>query len=164
MPIYEFYCRDCNAIFSFLSKTIDTQRRPDCPRCGRKRLEREVSPFAQVGRAKEEAAAEPPFDESKMERAMESLVGQVDGIDEKDPRQAANLMRKFSNAAGMKLGEGMEEALRRMEAGENPEQIEAEMGDRLNEEDPFEAPEGASGATRGKMRGAPSRDSKLYEM
>ena len=153
MPIYEFYCGNCNAIFSFLSKTIDTKRQPDCPRCGRKRLQREVSAFAQVGRAKEGGDAEPaPFDESKMERAMESLAGQADGIDEKDPRQAANLMRKFSHTAGMKLGEGMEEALKRMEAGEDPEQIDAEMGDRLSEEDPFETPEGAPEGKRAKRQ------------
>jgi hypothetical protein len=46
-------------------------------------------------------------------------------------------MRKLTDMTGMQLGSGMEEALSRMEAGEDPETIEAEMGDILEQEDPF---------------------------
>jgi len=47
------------------------------------------------------------------------------------------MMRRLVDASGMKLGDGMAEAMRRMEAGEDPDQIEAEMGDVLEPEDPF---------------------------
>ena len=79
----------------------------------------------------------PDMDESKMEKAMALLAREAEHMDEEDPRQAANLMRKLTDMTGMQLGSGMEEALSRMEAGEDPETIEAEMGDILEQEDPF---------------------------
>ncbi|MFC1868543.1 hypothetical protein ACFL0H_10460 [Thermodesulfobacteriota bacterium] len=79
----------------------------------------------------------PDMDESKMEQAMNVLSKEAEHLDENDPRQAANLMRKLTDMTGLNLGPGMEEALARMEAGEDPEQIEAEMGDLLEGEDPF---------------------------
>lgn len=46
-------------------------------------------------------------------------------------------MRKLYDSTGLKFGSGMEEAMRRMEAGEDPDQIDEEMGDILAHEDPF---------------------------
>ncbi|HSH41937.1 MAG TPA: hypothetical protein VK973_07425, partial [Arenicellales bacterium] len=60
-----------------------------------------------------------------------------ENIDENDPRQAARMMRRLFDSTGLKLSGGMEEAISRMEAGEDAEQIEAEMGDLLEEEEPF---------------------------
>ncbi len=68
---------------------------------------------------------------------MDLLAREAEHMDEDDPKQAANLMRKLTDMTGLKMGSGMEEALTRMEAGEDPEQVEAEMGDILEEEDPF---------------------------
>ena len=73
-------------------------------------------------------------------KAMQMISSEAGRINEDDPRQAANLMRKLSEMTGIKLGEGMNEALKRMEAGEDPDQIESEMGDLLQSEDPFEFP------------------------
>ena len=116
MPIYEFYCSDCHTIFSFFSRSVDTQTQPKCPRCKTRTLERQMSAFAIAGRAKEEGDPDDlPFDESKMSQAMQMLAGQAERIDEDDPRQAAGLMRKLTEMTGMKLGDGMEEALSRME-------------------------------------------------
>ena len=92
---------------------------------------------------------------------MEVLAKEADNINEDDPRQAANLMRKLTDMTGLKLGPGMEEALRRMEAGEDPEQIEEEMGDILEEEDPFDFQERKT--IRAKTR-TPIKDEKLYEL
>jgi len=164
MPIYEFYCEDCNTIFNFFSRSVNTAKKPKCPRCKTRTLERRMSAFAVTGRAKEDSDAdELPFDESKMEQAMHMLAGEADKINEDDPRQAANLMRKLSDMTGMQLGDGMQEALSRMESGEDPEKIEAEMGDLLENEDPFLLPEkkGAAGTARRK---APSRDDTLYDL
>ena len=163
MPIYEFYCDDCNTIFNFYSKTINTSKRPKCPKCKTKVLDRQMSAFAITGRAREEGDPdELPVDEEKMERAMQMLAGEAERIDENDPKQAADLMRRLTTMTGLELGSGMEEALRRMERGEDPDQIEAEMGDMLENEDPFQL----SGKKRPRSgwRAAPRRDETLYDL
>ena len=135
MPIYEFYCPDCNTIFNFFSRKIDTKTEPDCPDCGKERLKRQVSLFATIGKASEEEDQFGGLDESKMENAIESLMRESEGINEEDPRQMASLMRKFSDRTGINLGENMEEAIARMERGEDPEEIEKEMGELLDGDD-----------------------------
>jgi putative FmdB family regulatory protein len=127
MPVYEFYCPYCHRIFNFLSRRINTNKQPDCPRCGRQQLRRRVSMFAiSKGRKEEDAADMPDIDEGRMEQAMQALMSEAEGLNEDDPRQAARLMRKLYETTGMEIGGSMEEAIRRMEAGEDPEQIEAE--------------------------------------
>ncbi len=164
MPIYEFYCDHCNTIFNFFSRTVNTRKVPVCPRCKQNKLSRQVSMFAVTGRAKEDGDADDlPFDEGKMEKAMQMLAGEADKINEDDPRQAAQLMRKLTRMTGLDLGDGMEEALSRMEQGEDPEQIEAEMGDLLEGDDHFQLKEkkGPGGHAR---RRAPERDETLYDL
>jgi putative FmdB family regulatory protein len=46
MPIYEFYCPDCNTLFNFFSRTINTAKQPTCPKCRTRTLERQMSAFA----------------------------------------------------------------------------------------------------------------------
>ena len=166
MPIYEFYCGDCHRIFSFLSRSTNTRKRPTCPRCKKTRLRRKVSAFA-ISKGRAEPAADeamPDVDESRMEQAIAGLAQEAEGINEDDPRGMARLMRQFYERTGMPLGDGMEEALQRMQAGEDPEQIEEEMGDRLDAEDPFSG-EGLSGPRQLKRRlRPPSVDDTLYEM
>jgi putative FmdB family regulatory protein len=164
MPIYEFYCNDCNTIFSFFSKTVNTSKKPKCPKCKTKPLSRQVSLFAFTGKAKETGNRDDlPLDESKMERAMQMLAGEAEKINEDDPRQAADLMRKLTDMTGLKLGPGMQEALNRMARGEDPEQIEAEMGDLLEQEDPFEVTAKSEKGNKAK-RPAPVRDKTLYDL
>ena len=164
MPIYEFYCEDCNTIFNFFSKTVNTKKHPLCPHCKKRKLSRQVSLFAFTGKAKESDGMEDlPLDESKMEQAMNVLSREAENIDEGDPRQAANLMRKLSDMTGLKLGPSMDEALERMEKGEDPEQVEAEMGDLLEGEDPFLLPNAKVKETKVK-RPEPIRDETLYDL
>ncbi len=165
MPIYEFYCGDCHRIFSFLSRRIDTEGRPACPKCERPGLRRLPSSFAISKGRKEEPAGSPlpEMDESRLERAMETLASEAEGMNEDDPRQAAHFMRRMFEAAGMPVGDGMQQALKRLESGEDPEKVEAEMGDAFDE-DPF-APKQGSVAARLKRRFVPpSVDTTLYEM
>ncbi len=162
MPVYEFYCGDCHTIFNFLSRRVDTEKRPDCPRCGRPQLERRVSRFAySKGRDEEPVEGMPDLDESRLEKAMEALSGEMEGIDENDPRQMARFMRKLKEATGMDLGSGMDEAIKRLEAGEDPEKIEEEMGDLFEEDNPF----GREGVKRLKRKFTPpAQDDKLYTL
>ncbi len=174
MPIYEFYCAHCHRVFNFLSRQVDTEKVPACPRCQRRDLSRRVSSFA-ISKGRKEEPARPPgpepgADEGRLERAMEAMAGEIEGIDENDPRQGARFMRRMFEAAGLPVGGGMEEALRRMEAGEDPEKIEAEMGDVLGE-DPLaglgekgsqEGGRGLAGLRRRLL--PPAVDPELHEM
>jgi putative FmdB family regulatory protein len=171
MPIYEFYCADCHTVFSFLSKTPNTRKRPACPKCDRPRLERRASAFA-ISKGLAEPAGEEcmpeGLDEARMERVMADMAQEIDGADEDDPRQMARVMRKLFDGTGMSLGPGMEEAIRRMEAGEDPDKIEEEMGDLLEGEE--ETTFGQGGGGRGRLKALrrrlepPAVDRTLYEL
>ncbi len=162
MPIYEFYCPQCHVVFNFFSRTINTDKIPPCPKCNRPKLERQMSSFAVLRGVKEDQEEGlPDIDESKLEKAMTALASDAERINEDDPRQAAQLMRKLTHMTGLELGIGMEEALRRMEAGEDPEQIEAEMGDLLEEEDPLVFQGQKKLATKKRP---PRKDDTLYEL
>ena len=175
MPIYEFYCPGCHTVFNFLSKRINTEGTPVCPKCG-KSTSRKPSTFAVSRNRPEPKASEAgpggesdmtdPFgnmDESQLESAMESLASEADGIDENDPRQAAGVMRKLFDATGMPMGGGMQEALKRMESGEDPEKIEEDMGDVL-EADPFAGAAVKKSSKRAMPIRPAAHDPQLYEM
>lgn len=177
MPIYEFYCERCHTIFNFFSPGVNTTKTPTCPRCETTPLTRQMSRFAmvkQVGDAAADRGADgggAAPDEARMERAMEAFAREAETVNEDDPRAAAQMMRRFSEMAGMPIGPGMEEALRRIEAGEDPDAVESEMGDLLEGEDPFGAPGEASpaGVSGGKRAAVarsrpPARDEKLYTL
>jgi putative FmdB family regulatory protein len=167
MPVYEFYCEDCHTVFSFRARQVNTDKRPDCPKCGKPRLERQLSLFA-ISRGGTDPGGDeqlPDLDDAAMERAMAALASEADRIDEDDPKQVARMMRKLFDATGMKLGDGIEEAMRRMEAGEDPDKIEQEMGDLLDEGDVF-----AGGGGRKHLKSLrkkylpPKVDDTLYEL
>lgn len=162
MPIYEFYCDTCNVIFNFFSSRVNTIKKPDCPRCGKKELARRISAFATIGKAKEDDGdALSGLDEAKMERAFESLMRESEHMNEEDPKAMASLMRKFTSQTGINLGGPMEEAMSRMEAGEDPEQVEKEMGDLFSDENmSFELIK--KRAIRENR--PPGHDEKLYEL
>jgi putative FmdB family regulatory protein len=165
MPVYEFYCPDCHRIYNFLARTVTAEKRPDCPRCGRKKLAKQVSLFSiSKGRVESDSEGIPDMDEAKMMKVMESLAGEVEGMDEEDPRQAARLMKRLYDAAGLEVGPGMEEAIRRMEAGEDPDQIEEEIGDLLDQEDPFIAKTKSGLKDMRRKILPPSVDDTLYEL
>lgn len=170
MPIYEFYCPQCHAVFNFLARTNNLAKRPACPRCQRPDLERKVSRFAVSRGRKEPSPTEqsmPDLDDAKMERVLEGLARDADGLNEDNPQQMAGLMRRLYEGAGLPLGAHMEEAIRRMEAGESPEKIEEEMGDLLEGEDALLGGGGeGGGAVRRlaqKLR-APEVDETLYDL
>jgi putative FmdB family regulatory protein len=139
MPIYEFYCVHCHTVFNFLSRTIETKKRPACPHCKKPRLERRASTFAvRAGRLDGNVDDLPPdIDSARMEQAINGLAREADGLNEDDPRAMAGLMRRFYAGSGAPIGPGMNEALVRFESGEDPETIEAELGSTLEAEDPF---------------------------
>ena len=104
----------------------------------------------------------PDIDETKLERAMAMLEKEAEGMDENDPTQAADLMRKLTEAAGISLGEGMEEALARMERGEDPDKIEEDLGGLLGE-DSFQFESKKKKGSKKPSR-KPRVDETLYEL
>ena len=163
MPVYEFYCPDCHTVFSFLARTIISDRRPDCPQCRRSSLDRQVSRFAiSRNRPEQQDDGIPGINEARLEKAMMSLASEIEGIDESDPKQMARFMKKFADTAGMDLGGSMDEAIRRLEAGEDPESLEQEM-DNLFDESNMDALFGKGGLKGLKNRlSPPAHDDTLY--
>lgn len=175
MPIYEFYCSDNHKIYSFLARSLRyagvTPRCPDNPKF---RMERMISNFSFTGRAKEkpDMPGGAIADDPRMEAAMMEMEREFGGMDSEnpDPRQLARMMRKMSNLTGEKMPGQMEEMIRRMESGEDPEKLEAEYGDAMGDLDPGGGPadEGAeAGGLRSRLRalrGQPTRDPILYEI
>jgi hypothetical protein len=174
MPIYEFYSPDTHKIYSFFARsTGDRNRMPRCPDNPKARMERLVSQFAVTGRAREKTGEEPggAGSDPRLERAMAEMEREMAGIDETnpDPRMLGRLMRKMTEATGREVPGEMEQMLRRLESGEDPEKLEEEFGDALDEigEGTFGGEGEEPGAVRSLMkarRGRPRRDPVLYEM
>ena len=171
MPIYEFACRKCRRIYSFLSKRVNPEHAPICPRCGAKNLTRELSRFAMIkGVAEPAAAAEgpdqaggegmPDFDDPRIARAMGELERDMDHLDENNPRHMAHMLRKMKDMLPADaMPKEMEIAIKRLESGEDPDKIEADMGDILGD---FMGKEGSDGPGGGS--GSPyAKDSGLYD-
>ncbi len=168
MPIYEFYCSHCHMVFNFFARRPDTTKRPACPKCQRPKLQRRLSRFAiSKGRAEPgEDDLPADMDEAAMEAAMSELMNEAEGINEDDPRQMASMMRKLFEKTGMQPGESMEEAMRRLEAGEDPDKLDEEMGDLLEDDDSL-----FGGAAKGRSLGnvarklrPPTVDETLYDL
>ena len=173
MPIYEFYCPDNHRIYSFFARSLaHAGKTPRCPDNTKHRMERMISSFSVTGRAKEKADAPPGggFDDARMEAAMSQMEREFSSMDSEnpDPRQMAHMMRRMSDLTGEKVPAQMEEMIRRMEAGEDPEKLEAEMGDVMGDDgagvDGTDEGSKALRARLRRLRRQPDRDPVLYEM
>lgn len=143
MPIYEFACPKCRVIFNFFSKRINPGHTPACPRCGNKDMVKLMSRFSTPRKVKEPTSAdesapnEPPmpdFDDPRIERTMQEIERDLEHIDENNPRHLAYMMKKLKDVMPPgALPKEMDIAIKRLEAGEDPEKIEEDMGDVLGE-------------------------------
>jgi putative FmdB family regulatory protein len=160
MPIYEFLCSTCNRIYSFHSFKMATNKIPECPKCGDAELRRVPSSFGVSAPAKSASGGDgddAAFDDPRIEREMMRFASELEHMDENDPRAMAAAVRKMTEIAGEPVTPAMEEMICRLEAGEDPEKVEEELGDALEEEMGDEGGGGFSGAP-------PTRDSGLYPM
>ena len=163
MPIYEFACPKCRKIYSFLTKRVNPTHSPVCPKCGNKKLEKQLSRFAMTKGLKEPAASTdagedegmPDMDDPKVMAAMNELERDMEHIDENNPRHMAHMMRKMKEImpAGS-VPKELDIAIKRLEAGEDPEKIEEDMGDLLGD---------AMGGSRAGSGGGYTKDSGLYD-
>jgi putative FmdB family regulatory protein len=168
MPIYEYACPKCRVIFNFLSKRTNPDRLPVCPKCGNKKMTKQMSRFAMSRGLKEPVAksesdgAEPPmpdFDDPRMERAMMEMEQDMEHLDENNPKHMAHMMRKMKDLMPPgTMPKELDVAIKRLEAGEDPEKIEEDMGDVLGDFMGGPDEEGGMGG------GAPyGHDSGLYD-
>src|SRR5438067_11764687 len=165
MPIYEYACPKCRVIFNFLSKRIKPDRSPTCPKCGNKKLSKQMSRFAMSRGLKESAAKPqgpgeeetPDFDDPKIEHAMMELERDMEHMDENNPKHMAHMMRKMKDLMPPgTMPKELDVAIKRLEAGEDPEKIEEDMGDVLG--DLMGGEEAGPGGA-----GAYAHDSGLYD-
>ena len=164
MSIYEFACPKCRKIFSFLSKRINPDRLPVCPKCGNKQMEKQMSRFAMTrGLAEPSAAAGPEgdggpmpdLDDPRVARAMAEMERDMEHMDENNPKHMAHMMRKMKDLMPPgSVPKELDIAIKRLEAGEDPEKIEADMGDMLGD---------FMGGEDGRGGGGYSRDEGLYD-
>ena len=194
MPIYEYYCPENNRIYSFYAKTFaQGQAVPKCPDNPAYTMRKILSSFAVTGRTRKAAGKEPtgkdaaaagdpganPAEDARMEAAMSAMEGEFAHVDENDPRAMGRMMRRMSELTGEKLDGEMEEVVRKLEEGADPDALEGEMGGASGEgeggvsDDPYGMGPGGDAKPpvnpkepphRFRLhRGAPTRDPKLYD-
>lgn len=175
MPIYEFYCPDNHRIYSFYARSLAySDRTPRCPDGARLRMERMISKFAITGRAKEKPGLPggAGMDDPRMESMMAEMEREFGGMDAEnpDPKMLARMMRKMTALSGEKVPGEVDEMIRRMEAGEDPEKLDEEFGAAMENFDPLggAGEEGGAGEKlKARLRALtrqPQRDPMLYEM
>ena len=187
MPIYEYYCPDNHTIYQFYAKTLSQgQTIPRCPDNANFRMKKLVSAFAITsGGAKDEAAEKAPpagdsgdpAEDARMEAAMNAMEGEFANVDENDPRAMARMMRRMSELTGEKIEGEMEEVVRKLEEGADPDSLEEQLGgDESGAGDPYGDEMGMGAGPGGPTpdpkeprhrfkirRAAPRRDPKLYD-
>jgi putative FmdB family regulatory protein len=116
MPIYQYRCLNCKKRFEiFLSYKDYGAKIVSCPHCSSSQVQRRLG---RIRIAKSE--------ESRMDNLTD--VTNLEGL-ENDPRALGKMMRKMSNEMGEEVGPEFDEVVDRLEAGQNPEDIEKAIPD-----------------------------------
>jgi len=112
---------------------------------------------ATTGGPEGDDAAMPDFEDPRIERAMSELERDMEHLDENNPRHMAHMMRKMKDLMPPgSVPKELDIAIKRLEAGEDPEKIEEDMGDVLGD---------LMGGEEGGKGGGPgyTHDSGLYD-
>ena len=137
MPIYEYYCQDNHTIYQFYAKTLAQGKLvPKCPGNPKFKLRKLVSAFAVTKAGKGDESAEPKpagpasdsAEDARMEAAMGAMEKEFSSVDENDPKAMARMMRKMSEMTGEKIDGEMEEVVRKLEEGADPDSLEEQLG------------------------------------
>jgi hypothetical protein len=183
MPIYEYYCPQNHTIYQFYAKTLAQGKlTPRCPDNPAYHLRRVVSTFAITSRGGKEAASADgleagaggdPAEDARIEAAMGAMESEFSNVDENDPKAMARMMRRMSELTGEKIDGEMEEVVRKLEEGADPDALEEQLGgDEAGGGPGAEGMGGPGGPAvdpkegrhRFKIRRqAPRRDPKLYD-
>ena len=119
-----------------------------------------VADPAAASSGSDEDIAMPDLSDPRVARALSEMERDMDHLDENNPRHMAHMLRKMKEVMpGGTMPKEFDIALRRLEAGEDPEKIEADMGDLL---DGAMNPGGIE-RKGGNLRTPFSRDPGLYD-
>jgi len=164
MPIYEYYCPNNHTVYQFFAKTLaQGEKTPKCPANPRHRMVKMVSGFSITkGGASDET---PPGDDAgsgdaeedaRMEAAMAAMESEFSSVDENDPKAMGRMMRRMAELTGEKLDGEMEEVVRKLEEGADPDSLEDQFGDEGGGmDDPY-----GDGMGMGSEEGGPPADPK----
>ena len=99
----------------------------------------------------------PEMDDPRVLRAMGEIERDLEHMDENNPRHLAQMMKKMKDVMPPgTMPKEMDVAIKRLEAGEDPEKIEADMGDVFGDA----MGEGGPGGSGG---GGDRKDAGLYD-
>jgi putative FmdB family regulatory protein len=121
MPYYDYQCLDCSKRFQkFLTYAEYGTVPVECPKCRSLNIRRRIGKI-RVLRS----------DQSRMESLADP--DNLADLDE-DPRALGRMMRSMSHEVGEEMPPEFDEVVDRLEAGQNPDEIERSMPD-LGESD-----------------------------
>jgi hypothetical protein len=109
-----------------------------------------------------------------MEAAMGAMEKEFSNVDENDPRAMGRMMRRMAEMTGEKIDGEMEEVVRKLEEGTDPEALEEQMGGGPEGEADMDGMEPGLAGMKPKeqreararlkaRRGPALRDPKLYD-
>jgi putative FmdB family regulatory protein len=107
MPVYEFHCQSCGATVSLFFRSITSDAKGVCDRCGSADLQRRFSRFS-VGRT--------PFDPSRLNKQE-----MLDGVDYSNPASMAQFFRRMGDTFQDDKNDYMDDIIGRLDAGERVE-------------------------------------------
>ena len=120
MPIYDFFCLDCQNRFDIYLTYAEYGSKPvTCSLCGSSKVRRRI-PRVRVAKSEESR--------------LDSLAGDISnpaalaGL-ENDPQAMGRLMRKMGKEMGEELPPEFSDVVDRLEKGQSPEEIEKEIPD-----------------------------------
>lgn len=120
MPLYEFRCRQCGKVLTFLVGVTVHAPALRCTRCGGEELERLMSRVRHL-----------LGEEDRMERMLDP--SSLSGVDENDPKSIARWARKMGQSLGDEAGEDFDDLVDEME-----ESAAEEMHDRSEDTEDFD--------------------------
>lgn len=126
MPSYEYRCLDCHRRFDVFMTYAEYGKKPvKCKYCHSEHTQRVINRvrFARSEEAHLEDMADP---------------SRLNGLED-DPKALGRMMRQMSSQVGEDMGPEFDEVVRRLESGQDPEQIEKDMPE-LGEASNFGAP------------------------
>ncbi|MCL5997001.1 MAG: zinc ribbon domain-containing protein [Chloroflexi bacterium] len=134
MPIYEYRCSNCHRKVSIFWRTISAvdESKARCNFCGSARLNRLASRVRVIRGGSNRGGADTGTPDAGGD-IDDSVMNEMSGLDENDPRQLGRFMRKMAAQTGEDMGPEFDEIVGRLEKGEDPEKIEQSMGDLFGE-------------------------------